>query len=407
MKKVFKNIIYLSTVKGFDLIVPILVMPYVIRVLGLEQYGIFSLALLYFNFLLSFSDFGQTLISVKDLARTDKKKEKIIIISQSISLKSTLSLLVISISLLVTYVSHPEYIWVVIAFSIGLIFEALSLSFFFQAEQEMKKISLIQLFSRLISTIPVFLLVNDSNDLELYCFLHVSPYVISASLIFILYKMRHIGEGYCFSISSSRISSGWKIYSYQMVNGLILPITSTFLAANFDVKTVAIFAVIQRILSSAYRVFEPSVMAIYPYLASLHRVNYALFRVRTYQIQIAFLIILSLCIFILNYFSSFIQGFIVGYVFKDEDDSLYKVMMFILIPMVVNLFSTRVMVIIGLESAISKILLVTTLIIFVCLFIVYYNSMAVFFVGVSLMVGYLLSMLLILLLLYDGTKNEK
>ena len=407
MKKVLKNIVYLSTVKGFDLIVPILVMPYVIRVLGLEQYGVFSLALLYFNFLLSFSDFGQTLISVKDIARTDNKKEKVWIVSQSVSLKSSISLFVILLSLLVTYFSHPEYIWVVIAFSVGLLFEAFSLSFFFQAEQEMKKISLIQLLSRLISTIPVFLFVNNNNDLELYCFLHIAPYVISTTLIFILYRMRDVGEGYCFSISLSRISSGWKIYSYQMVNGLILPLTSTFLAANFDVKTVAIFAVIQRILSSVYRVFEPSVMAIYPYLASIYKINYVLFKARTYQIQIAFFILLSFCTLALNYFSDFIQFFIVGYDFQDEDDALYKVMTFILIPMVINLLSTRIMVIIGLEGAISKVLLLTTLIILISLLIVYFNSMAVFFVGASLMVGYLLSMLLILLLLYDGTKHEK
>ncbi|MFM4678116.1 oligosaccharide flippase family protein [Aeromonas media] len=407
MKKVLKNIAYLSTVKGFDLIVPILVMPYVIRVLGLEQYGIFSLVLLYFNFLLSFSDFGQTLIAVKDIARTDNKEEKISIVSQCVSLKVSISFFVILVSLLTTFFSHPEYILVVVAFSIGLLFEAFSLSFFFQAEQEMKKISLIQLFSRLLSTIPVFLFVNNNNDLELYCFLHIAPYVISTALIFILYRMRGVGKGHCFSISLSRVSSGWKIYSYQMVNGLILPLTSTFLAANFDVKTVAIFAVIQRILSSVYRVFEPSVMAIYPYLASIYKTNYRLFKVRTYQFQIAFFVLLSACSLALNYFSDFIQFFIVGYDFQNKDDALYKVMMFILIPMVMNLLSTRVMVIIGLEGAISKILLLTTLIIFISLFIIYLNSMAVFFVGLSLMAGYLLSMVLILLLFFNGTKHEK
>ncbi|MND60071.1 putative O-antigen transporter [compost metagenome] len=407
MKKVLKNIAYLSTVKGFDLIVPILVMPYVIRVLGLEQYGVFSLVLLYFNFLLSFSDFGQTLIAVKDIARTDNKEEKISIVSQCVSLKVSISFFVILVSLLTTFFSHPEYILVVVAFSIGLLFEAFSLSFFFQAEQEMKKISLIQLFSRLLSTIPVFLFVNNNNDLELYCFLHIAPYVISTALIFILYRMRGVGKGHCFSISLSRVSSGWKIYSYQMVNGLILPLTSTFLAANFDVKTVAIFAVIQRILSSVYRVFEPSVMAIYPYLASIYKTNYRLFKVRTYQFQIAFFVLLSACSLALNYFSDFIQFFIVGYDFQNKDDALYKVMMFILIPMVMNLLSTRVMVIIGLEGAISKILLLTTLIIFISLFIIYLNSMAVFFVGLSLMAGYLLSMVLILLLFFNGTKHEK
>ncbi|MNT33498.1 hypothetical protein D3C72_1694280 [compost metagenome] len=183
--------------------------------------------------------------------------------------------------------------------------------------------------------------------------------------------------------------------------------TSTFLAANFDVKTVAIFAVIQRILSSVYRVFEPSVMAIYPYLASIYKTNYRLFKVRTYQFQIAFFVLLSACSLALNYFSDFIQFFIVGYDFQNKDDALYKVMMFILIPMVMNLLSTRVMVIIGLEGAISKILLLTTLIIFISLFIIYLNSMAVFFVGLSLMAGYLLSMVLILLLFFNGTKHEK
>ncbi|HAS4578841.1 TPA: oligosaccharide flippase family protein [Vibrio cholerae] len=407
MKKLFSNIAYLSTIKGVDLLVPLLVMPYVIKVIGLQEYGIFSLSLLYFNFIISFTDFGQSLIAIKDIAKTNNKEEKLKFINQCISIRLMLSFFSIIVAFTIIITLYSDYIWILIAFSCGLIFESLSLAFYYQAQQEMKKIAIIQVLSRLFMILPIFLLVKDPDDLITYCYLHVSSTIISSILIYLSCNNFYFIKDFKFIICKKRMISGWNICSYQMINGVILPGVSTFIASVYTVETVAIFAVIQRILSSLYRVFEPSIIALYPYLATLSREKNDHFTVRVKQAYLTLFLILISCIFALSYFSGIIQGFMVGNKFNGEYQAFYSIMIYILIPMVINLFTTRVLVIIGLESCISKVLVLTTTLITISLLIVFLNSLSIFFVGVSLLFGYSISMLLILNILNKGMKNDK
>ncbi|MCK6263214.1 oligosaccharide flippase family protein [Vibrio sp. ZSDE26] len=393
MKKLIRNIIYLSGVKGVDFIIPLLVLPFVLKHIGLEQYGIFSICLVFFNFGISLADFGHNLTAIKEISEKDKNGNAQAI-NQTLSFKLICSITIVTIAFIVSLSLENIPSTIVAIFSLALISESLSLAFYFQAKQEMKAISMVQLFSRILSTGLVFILVNNQSDLVLYSALHVMPNVINTVIIFFMFcRVKDQRQKFRFNINFGRIKKGWNIYSYQMLSGLILPMTSSFIASVFDIKAVALFSICQRIVSSMYRLFEPAVIAIFPYFSRLSKTDYYKFKFHSFIVMTSFFICSLFISVLLNSLGNEVQLYINGAVFSNNDNKLYFYMAFLLVPMVMNLITTRLLIVIEKEKLISKVLLISFILIFLSLCIVYMIELSLPYVSISLLVGYLFTMI--------------
>ncbi|NQZ94143.1 MAG: oligosaccharide flippase family protein [Moritella sp.] len=392
MKKLIKNICYLSMVKGVDFLIPLMLIPFVLKHIGFEQYGIFSLSLILFNFGISLIDFGHSLTAIKEIAGKDSNDEESII-NQVISFRFLFSILVSSLWFISSLFFDEVSSLIVAIFSIALIIESLSLSFYFHAKQEMKIVSLVQLLSRIVSTCLVFVLINNENDLAIYSALHVLPNIINVIVIFIMFfRIKSENYKFKFDINLIRIKKGWDIYSYQMLSGLILPITSSFIASVYGIKSVALFSVCQRVVSSIYRLFEPTMFSIYPYLSKFFKSNYDTFKSKSVLFLFLFFIASLSFSIILNVFGTEIQIYISGEVFTNDGNALYTLMSFLIIPMVMNLITTRLLIIIEKEKIIAKVLAISFVLICLSLIAVYLYGFSLPYVSVSLLIGYFFTM---------------
>ena len=409
MKLLLKNIAYLSTVKGVDFIIPLVLIPIVIYNIGIQEYGYFSLYLFYFNFFISLADFGHSLIAIKKISSASN--DSILVnneINKTITFKLISSLLIASLWMIYTIISDISHIYVILIFSLALIFESLSLSFFFQAKENLKVISLIQLATRVLSSIFIIWLIKNKDDLLLYVFFHCLPNIINTILIYILYIKKYTYKiRFKFNIQS--IKDGWHIYSYQMLNGLILPVTSSFISIQYGISNVAIFSICQRIVSSSYRIFEPAIIAIFPYLSRLKsQGNIIEFKKYTFWISISILISVIFLILAVNLFGSEIRIYIsAGNHFTENQEYLYNIMSMLILPMVFNLFLTRIIIIMGYEKTLKIALFITFLSIIAQILIIYFLKLDVVYVGIALVIGYLMTTTTIICILFIGIIHEK
>ncbi|WP_446919834.1 oligosaccharide flippase family protein, partial [Klebsiella pneumoniae] len=76
----FKNIIHLTFIQGVSFLIPLITMPYLIRVLGFNNYGMFILTQAIAQYVLLFSDFGFNLSSTKKVARNQNNELRVSII---------------------------------------------------------------------------------------------------------------------------------------------------------------------------------------------------------------------------------------------------------------------------------------------------------------------------------------
>ena len=73
-QKLFQNFTSLAFIRFIEIILPLVTFPYLVRVLGLNNYGIIQVAYYSKAFFLIFTEFGFSLSAVRDIALVDVNK---------------------------------------------------------------------------------------------------------------------------------------------------------------------------------------------------------------------------------------------------------------------------------------------------------------------------------------------
>lgn len=166
-KSIVANFSYLSAFQLFNILLPLVIYPYLIRVLGTETYGvvIFSQAIImYFSMLINF---GFNISATKDVAEYRKNPKKLNeIVSTVFIIKAFLWIFSFIILVgLILFIPSLQKHWLLFIFSFGITFnELLFPQWFFQGIEKMKYITIINITSKILFTFLIFLYVKNEQD---------------------------------------------------------------------------------------------------------------------------------------------------------------------------------------------------------------------------------------------------
>ena len=166
-KRLLSNFFSLSTLHGVNMILPLITLPYLVRVLGVENFGLinFSLSIImYFNILVSF---GFELSATREISinRDDMKKVSEIFSTVMLikAVMAFISLLILSILVVSIDALQEQVMLYYVTF--GIVFgNAIFPSWLFQGMERMKYITYINVASRVAFTLLIFVLVKNSAD---------------------------------------------------------------------------------------------------------------------------------------------------------------------------------------------------------------------------------------------------
>ncbi len=178
-KSITKNYLYNLAYQILAIILPIITTPYLARVLGAENIGIYSYTLSIVTYFILFGSLGIAMYGQREIAYLqDNKIER----SKRFFEILFLRFITLSISLLVYYIifimNHNEYNTYYKILILEIVANAIDISWFFQGIEEFKKIVIRNVIIRLISIILIFTLVKNKNDLIYYFILYVISNVI-------------------------------------------------------------------------------------------------------------------------------------------------------------------------------------------------------------------------------------
>jgi PST family polysaccharide transporter len=161
------NFFSLVSIKGFDLLIPLFILPYLVRTLGIDVFGLtqFSLAFcMYFGALIHY---GYSITAVREIARSRNNKEEL---SRKYSAFLSVALLLLFASLIILTLivfivpSLKEY-WVLHVYTFYFIaMQSLFPSWFFQGMEKMKYIAFINLSTKVLFLISLVFLVKGPGD---------------------------------------------------------------------------------------------------------------------------------------------------------------------------------------------------------------------------------------------------
>lgn len=268
-KTVLKNGLWMYLMQIFNTVVPLLTLPYITRILGARQYGVFSIALNFLTYFQVVVEYGFSMSATRKIALTNKES---FIINKTFTtvLVSRLGLFALCSTVTMAYflsssTDSKECVCLIILM-IALLGNCMQLNWFFQGLQQMQFISIISILSRSIFVVLTFLFVKTPDDLLLYCLLYaISPFINGVLGIFVAHNR--------FGLKLIRVQmydviaelkEGWYVFTTQLSAKVFGAIGITFLSIFATSSEVGIYSAINKIPNMIILAWTPIAQIMYP-----------------------------------------------------------------------------------------------------------------------------------------------
>ena len=273
-KRISANFMYLSILQGMNLILPLITFPYLVRVLGIENFGLLMFAQAFIVYFTMIVDYGFNLSGIREVSSNRNNKSKLIKIFSSIMIARFILALVGLIFLTIIVFSFEKFSqnWELYYLTFGIVIgTALFPTWFFQGMEKMKYITVLTVIAKLIFTLSIFLFVTTEKD-----FIYV-PLINSLGFIFVGFISLFI----IFKDFNIRIKfQKWKRIKIQFIRGWYIFIskisinlygaTNTFILGIFTTDTiVGYYAIAEKVVRIITSLFAPFYQTIYPHVVSI------------------------------------------------------------------------------------------------------------------------------------------
>ena len=166
-KTILTNFSYLTILQVFVLLFPLITYPYLLRVVGLELWGIVVFAQTIISYISLIINFGFNVTGAKDIASNRNNNNLISEIVSSIYINKII-IWIVCFSIYITVISIVPFFrehYLLYLLSYFLTFnELLFPVWFFQGIEKMKYITYINIFVRAMFVLLIFVFVRDASD---------------------------------------------------------------------------------------------------------------------------------------------------------------------------------------------------------------------------------------------------
>lgn len=365
----FKSLILLQVA---NYILPLITIPYLIRVIGIEKFGLLAFVAALVLFFQNLIEYGFNLTATKDIScNRDNLDELNKIVNSVIQAKIILFLISFFILSIIVFSFEKFRInWFLYYFTFIIAFgELLFPLWFFQGIEKMQYIVKLTIIARVLYTVSIFLFINSVEDYIYVPILNSLSFILLGLMsIFILYKDFSIK----FQLQPvqeivSVLKNGWHIFLSKTAVYLYTSVNILLLGFFFNNQMVGYYSVVEKIINVLLRVPQVINQTIYPYLSKLKNTKNSNFDKNI-------TLFLFLIVFLMSMFASLVYLFsqeIVMIVSGEtiiESIKLLNILALTLILIPLGGFFTQYFVMINKSRLVTKVTLYTVLFNFIVFF---------------------------------------
>jgi polysaccharide transporter, PST family len=269
MKLILKNLLSLALVQGISLLAPLIIAPFLIPNIGLEQYGVVALSTAIASFFMIFTDFGMNITAIRRLVDNKNEPHQLRMVLHNIfHLKFALTIIAfIFYVVLIGAVPIFRHYFLLHLCSFSLVVASTFMpSWYFQAFENTNKIILTSLLLKVLSICLVLLLVTQPADaMYINLILGGGNMTVSAILCFYIYRKHSLPIYF----------SGGLFLHLEFKNGvpILLANLGTAVFSNFSIIILSFF--LSPVLLGAYSIAEKIIQILKGFLALLHHTTYS------------------------------------------------------------------------------------------------------------------------------------
>jgi PST family polysaccharide transporter len=361
-KRLIENFLSLSILQGVNYILPLITLPYLVRVLGPEKFGLITFAQAFIQYFNILTDYGFNLSATREIAIHRDDKEKISEIFSSV-LIIKLALLTLSFIIMTAIVFSFEKFkkdWVIYYLTFGIVVgQALFPVWFFQGMEKMKYITFLNIIAKLFFTISIFIFVHEIPDYVYVPLLNSLGFLFAGILaLWIIFRDFKIKPKIVYWNSiKQQLKEGWYIFISTVAISLYTTFNTFILGLLTNSVIVGYYSAAEKIIKALQGLLTPISQTVYPHINKLVKESKEKglkFIQKLTFLTGGFSFLLSLSIFI---FADLIVKLLLGSKYV-ESISVLRVLAFL--PFIIalsNIFGIQTMLTFNYKRAFSNILI--------------------------------------------------
>lgn len=265
------NFASLSILQIVNYALPLITLPYLVRVLGVEKFGLVMFAVSFIQYFLMLTDYGFSLSATREISihRDDKSKVSEIFFSVMI-IKGVLTLVsFIIMAAILLFFDKFRGDWLIYIFTFGIVAgQSLFPIWFFQGMEKMKYITILNITAKTIFTALIFIFIREQSDYLYVPIFNSMGYltagVISIWIVFKYFKIQTCIPGLAciygyFKDSTQFFLSRVSVTIYTSSNTFIVGL----LLGNV---MVGYYAAAEKLFTAIKMIYSPLTTALYPYM---------------------------------------------------------------------------------------------------------------------------------------------
>jgi PST family polysaccharide transporter len=266
-----KNFMSLTILQIANVLLPLITLPFLVRILGTEKFGLVILAqsiAVFFNLIV---EFGFNISATREVAVNRSNRNRLgEIFSGVLAIKGILLVIAFFVlSLIVFLIPKLEQDWCVFLLSFGVVIgHALFPQWFFQGIQKMSVITIVHVLAKSIFTLLVLIFIRKEQDYLLVPMFSSIGYIVSGALGFI-WSLRMVTP-VTPSIQMIRLyfSDSYQLFISNLVTSIYSYGNVIILGALTNNSVVGVYGAMEKLILAVKSMYSPFLQALFPYAAS-------------------------------------------------------------------------------------------------------------------------------------------
>jgi len=273
-RRLLENFLSLSVLQGANYILPLITLPYLVRVLGPEKFGLIAFAQAFIGYFIILTNYGFNLSATREISINRDKKEKVSEIFNSVMIvKFLLGILSFFIlALILIFIPKFRNDWLVYIFTFGMVIgQILFPVWFFQGMERMKYITILNIIAKGIFTICIFIFIRKMADYLYVPLINSMGFLVAGGL-----SLRIVSKDFgikfilpSFEAIKYQLKEGWHIFISTVAISLYTT-SNTFILGLFTNNTiVGYYAAAEKIVKAVQGLLVPISQTAYPHISKL------------------------------------------------------------------------------------------------------------------------------------------